>query len=118
MPRIDLKLEEIPPEGLHRVECAGTSIVLVRSNGSVRAFLDSCPHAQWPLSHGELQDGILQCVGHGWQFDVHTGKCLTVPVCSLKLLPVATAQGHVRIEWEQAVDAHKNAGVKNGEENV
>ena len=100
MPRIDLKLEEIPSDALYRVEYAGTSVVLVRSNGSVRAFLDICPHAQWPLSEGELEDGILHCVGHGWQFDVRTGKCLTVPVCSLKLLSVATADGRVRIEWK------------------
>jgi nitrite reductase (NADH) small subunit len=100
MPRIDLKIDEIPFDDLFRVECNGSPLVLIRTNGGVSAFFDRCPHAHWPLSQGELKDGVLLCIGHGWQFDAATGQCLTVPACSLKPLPTVIDNNHVRIEWD------------------
>jgi nitrite reductase (NADH) small subunit len=41
-----------------------------------------CPHAGGPLGQGTLQDGILTCPWHGWQFDVRTGQhCLSSQIC-------------------------------------
>jgi nitrite reductase/ring-hydroxylating ferredoxin subunit len=100
MPKIEIRLAEVPLDVLFRVEAFGAGLVLLRKNGSITAFEDGCPHAQWPLSEGELKDGILQCIGHGWEFDVQSGRCLTVPGCSLKLLPVTIDQDRVRIEWD------------------
>jgi nitrite reductase/ring-hydroxylating ferredoxin subunit len=100
MPKIEIRLAEVPLDALYRVEASGTALVLFRKNGSITAFEDRCPHAHWPLSEGELKDGILQCIGHGWEFDVQSGRCLTVPGCSLKLLPVVVDQGRAQIEWE------------------
>lgn len=42
--------------------------VLVRLDGSVRAFADRCPHRFAPLSAGCVVDGELQCRYHGWRF--------------------------------------------------
>lgn len=37
-----------------------------------------CPHLKADLSRfGEVDDGVLTCSMHGWQFDLETGKCLT-----------------------------------------
>jgi UDP-MurNAc hydroxylase len=37
-----------------------------------------CPHLKADLSRfGEVEDGVLTCTLHGWQFDLETGKCLT-----------------------------------------
>jgi UDP-MurNAc hydroxylase len=37
-----------------------------------------CPHLQADLSKfGEIKDGVITCMLHGWQFEVATGKCLT-----------------------------------------
>jgi phenylpropionate dioxygenase-like ring-hydroxylating dioxygenase large terminal subunit len=47
---------------------AGTPIVLVRMDGAVRAFVDRCPHRNYPLSQGRLNDGLLECPYHGWRF--------------------------------------------------
>jgi nitrite reductase/ring-hydroxylating ferredoxin subunit len=100
MPKIEISLAEIPCDTLFRVEGSEASLVLVRKNDSITAFQDRCPHAHWPLSEGELKNGILSCIGHGWEFDVVTGNCLTVPGCSLKLLPVVIDQGRVQVEWD------------------
>ena len=96
MPRIDVRLDEIPLGTLFRVECDGSPIVLIRTSGGVSAFFDRCPHAHWPLSEGKLQDGLLQCVGHGWQFDVRTGECLTVSE-KISAYEVVIEDGFVKI---------------------
>jgi UDP-MurNAc hydroxylase len=37
-----------------------------------------CPHRGADLSvFGEVEDGMLTCTLHGWQFDLGSGECLT-----------------------------------------
>jgi len=37
-----------------------------------------CPHLLADLSRfGEVEDGVLTCTMHGWQFDLDSGACLT-----------------------------------------
>jgi nitrite reductase/ring-hydroxylating ferredoxin subunit len=100
MPYIDMKLDEIPLEAPLRLEHAGTAIVVIRTEAGISAFPDSCPHAHWPISEGEVIDGVLQCPGHGWQFDVATGRCLNAPVYCLKPLAVVTCADNVHVEWD------------------
>ncbi|THU73894.1 hypothetical protein C4D60_Mb04t27650 [Musa balbisiana] len=54
-------------------------IVLFRDgNGVIRCFQDRCPHRLAKLSEGQLVDGRLECLYHGWQFG-DDGKCLKIP---------------------------------------
>ena len=102
MPRIEHKLNEIPFERPFRLEHLGTPIVLIRNGDSVAAYLDRCPHAHWPLSEGEIDNGVLHCPGHGWQFDVVTGRCLNAPAYSLKPVSVNLSANNLVIEWDEA----------------
>jgi len=37
-----------------------------------------CPHLKADLTRfGKIEDGVLTCTMHGWQFELATGKCLT-----------------------------------------
>jgi UDP-MurNAc hydroxylase len=37
-----------------------------------------CPHLGADLARfGDVEDGVLTCGLHGWQFDLETGTCLT-----------------------------------------
>ena len=37
-----------------------------------------CPHLKADLARfGDVEDGILTCTLHGWQFELATGRCLT-----------------------------------------
>jgi UDP-MurNAc hydroxylase len=37
-----------------------------------------CPHLKADLTRfGKIEDGILTCTMHGWQFELATGRCLT-----------------------------------------
>ena len=62
----------------HGVTLLGEPWVLYRSGGSVRAFVDHCPHRHCPLTLGHCEDGVLQCAYHGWRFD-ENGRCIEIP---------------------------------------
>jgi nitrite reductase (NADH) small subunit len=102
MPRIELKLNEIPRDKPFRVEHLKTPIVLIRDGNSVAAYLDRCPHAHWPLSEGEIDGRVLHCSGHGWQFDVVTGRCLNAPAYRLKPFSVSLFGDSVSVEWNES----------------
>ena len=101
MPQIDVKLDQIPLDRPLRLEHAGTAIVVIRTGDKIAAFPDRCPHAHWPLSEGEVINGLLQCPGHGLEFNIATGRCVNSPVYRLKPLSVAVWDDHVRIDWDQ-----------------
>ena len=44
-----------------------------------------CPHLGADLARfGEVDEGVLTCQLHGWQFDIDTGKCLTSDDATLR----------------------------------
>jgi toluene monooxygenase system ferredoxin subunit len=88
MPNINLLLNEIPFGIPYRVTNGEVSVVLVRSDGQIRAFEDVCPHALWPLSSGEIDEGVLVCPGHGWEFSIETGQCRHAATYCLRAVPL------------------------------
>ncbi|KAI4376212.1 hypothetical protein MLD38_013999 [Melastoma candidum] len=54
-------------------------LVLYRDGyGVLRCHEDRCPHRLAKLSEGQLVDGRLECLYHGWQFEGE-GKCVKIP---------------------------------------
>ncbi|XP_027085111.1 protein TIC 55, chloroplastic [Coffea arabica] len=54
-------------------------LVLYRDGtGELRCFEDRCPHRLAKLSEGQLLDGRLECLYHGWQFE-GDGRCVKIP---------------------------------------
>lgn len=54
-------------------------VVLFRGSGGKAAALeDACAHRYMPLSHGKVENGIIQCPYHGLEYDA-TGACIRVP---------------------------------------
>jgi UDP-MurNAc hydroxylase len=48
-----------------------------------------CPHLKADLVRfGTVEDGILTCAMHGWQFELATGRCLTVDDRRLYCVPL------------------------------
>ena len=51
-----------------------------------------CPHLKADLERfGEVEDGVLTCRMHGWQFDLETGHCLTSDDRRLHSVPKSEA---------------------------
>jgi len=62
------------------VEVNGEQICLSRVQDQFFAISNTCSHQQGPLGEGELNDDIVTCPWHGWQFNVKTGKNTQMPV--------------------------------------
>ena len=60
------------------IRLAGQGWVLVRIDGQVAAFPDSCPHRRARLSAGKIVAGTLQCRYHGWRY-AKDGACVDIP---------------------------------------
>ncbi|MEM1278973.1 MAG: aromatic ring-hydroxylating dioxygenase subunit alpha [Cyanobacteria bacterium P01_H01_bin.152] len=88
----------------HGVVLWEEAIVLYRdANGHIQALEDRCPHRQVKLSEGEVANGELECIYHGWRFDA-AGACTHIPYltakqklpsCHLKTYPVQDLDGFI-----------------------
>jgi choline monooxygenase len=74
--RID---ELAKPGDFLSTDAAGEPIVLTRDvNNQLRAFYNVCPHRAGALARGRGNRRSLQCLYHGWTFDLN-GKLLRAP---------------------------------------
>ncbi|WP_026239885.1 Rieske 2Fe-2S domain-containing protein [Parafrankia discariae] len=51
-------------------------VLLLKVDGGIRAYDGTCPHQGVSLVEGELENGVLTCRAHEWQFDARTGAGL------------------------------------------
>jgi len=51
-------------------------IVIFRLGSRLYALKNLCPHEGDRLHRLPPRDGAAVCVGHGWRFDLETGKCI------------------------------------------
>ena len=111
-----IALEQIADGGLAEVEAevdgAAESVIVHRQGGSVRAWLNVCPHAGRRLDYAPGQflkskDGLLVCAVHGASFELAAGECVAGPCRGdrLREVPVAVRDGEVVL-----ADAVRTAG--------
>lgn len=66
--------KKILPEGRVKTVTAGhQGICLTHYNGKFSALDNRCPHQGGPLGEGSIENGMLRCPWHGWDFDPCTG---------------------------------------------
>jgi len=51
-----------------------TEICLSKSEGKICALDNHCPHQGGPLGEGSIENGILRCPWHGWDYHPCSGK--------------------------------------------
>ncbi len=62
------------PQGRVRTVMAGTHpVALTHIGDEYGALCNRCPHQGGPLGEGTLENGVLRCPWHGWDFDPLTG---------------------------------------------
>jgi nitrite reductase/ring-hydroxylating ferredoxin subunit len=75
------ELSQLAPRSSVRFEVApGREGFAIRvKDGSIRAYLNVCPHRAQPVDWGDgrlfLLNGDLECPAHGARFDPSTGVC-------------------------------------------
>ena len=88
-----------PPGSLLGVAAGSQRIVLANVEGDIYALLDRCSHQDFPLSDGELVGDRLECLYHGAQFDVCTGRAMQLPaIRPVKTFPVEVRADGVFVE--------------------
>ena len=81
------------------VQVDGTQILLVHSDGVVRAMQGICTHEYFELDKGFLTDGSLTCALHLSRFDLVTGEPLDPPAeVPLALYDVDIDDGRIVLE--------------------
>jgi nitrite reductase/ring-hydroxylating ferredoxin subunit len=89
--------DEIPEGGRKILKVDGLSIGVFHHEGGWYALRNSCLHRGGPVATGELQDGILTCPLHGYQYCVTNGELLTDSSAHLEMYPVEVRDGQVHL---------------------
>jgi nitrite reductase/ring-hydroxylating ferredoxin subunit len=74
-----LELRDLPPNTLTPVSMNGEQVVLYRKQGEILAVGNECPHQGGSLCDGWVEGEIAVCPLHGWEFDLRSGACMTIP---------------------------------------
>lgn len=90
--------EDLLPGGIMTVDTPdGEELAIYNVNGELYATENLCPHQSAPLSEGFLCGHVIECGLHGWQFDVRSGRCLTLEE-RIDSFPVRIEDGVIKIE--------------------
>ena len=65
---------EIAPGTAIVVAAGRYDVALFNVGGEIHAYENACPHQGGPIGEGWIEDGIVTCPWHGWQFDVASGR--------------------------------------------
>ncbi len=63
-------------------------VIVARVGGELVATPGVCPHEDVSLADGELRGDAIVCPGHGYEFDLHTGRCAHDPGLELRRYPI------------------------------
>ena len=69
-----LEHDELPDGRVKSVSCGLETLCMVRYEGTYAALSNRCPHQGGPLGEGSIENGLLRCPWHGWDYDPITGK--------------------------------------------
>ena len=73
------KKSEIPVGTGKVVEVGGKPLAIFNCEGAFYAVDNTCVHRGGPLGEGSLAGKTVTCPWHGWEYDVTTGTCQTMP---------------------------------------
>ncbi|MDH3815563.1 MAG: thiamine pyrophosphate-binding protein [Acidobacteriota bacterium] len=69
-----LDADELPEGRVKPVTCRHRTLCMTHHEGSYGALDNHCPHQGGPLGEGSIENGLLRCPWHGWDYDPITGK--------------------------------------------
>jgi len=91
---------ELVEGGIFECTVKDRSVLLYRKGGHLSCVENRCAHLGMPLEMGRLEDGVLTCPYHGFQYALETGECLTAPEVQLKVHAVRLQGARVQVRIE------------------
>ena len=125
-------VDEVRREGCRVVEVNGRRVGVISVGAEFYAVSDRCPHMGASMCAGSLsgtfvpagphelvygmEQRVLRCPWHGWEFDLETGRSLLEPArVGLKTYPVTERDGEVVLHVGPPADgelpAHSRTGI-------
>ena len=88
------QLDDLPNGERLFVDIGDEPVVIFNIAGEIFAIGDLCTHDDGPLGDGDLEDHNVVCPRHGAEFDVRTGKAMSMPaVVDIPAYPVQVRDG-------------------------
>jgi nitrite reductase/ring-hydroxylating ferredoxin subunit/Fe-S cluster biogenesis protein NfuA len=104
-----IRADQVPDNQLRVVETGGINLLLCNVAGTIYTFQNACAEGNLPLGESILEDGILTCPCHGYQFDARQkGRCLTDSNLRLEALPMKVENEIVKVALP--LEEETNAG--------
>ncbi len=94
-------LAELPPGTMKLVHAGEISLGVYNVGGELYAIEDRCSHDDGPLVEGDWEpdDAVVVCPRHGAEFDIRTGRALTLPAyLPVDTFPVRVDAGVVKVD--------------------
>ena len=117
-----LAADELPEGRVTSVTCDKRTLCMSHHAGQYGALDNKCPHQGRPLGEGSIENGLLRCPWHGWDYDPITGKAPgfddrveTFPVEIRDdgvYVGLPTVQTHVSTVGDLMIESLTNWGVK------
>jgi len=93
-------LSAVPKGKLHLVAIGREEVVLFRRGDEILAIGNECPHQGGALCDGWVEGDIVTCPLHGWEFDLRSGACMTIPGERVPRYAVTVENGDGYLESE------------------
>jgi len=69
-----LGIDELQEGRVKTVTCPLRTLCMTHHEGRYGALDNRCPHQGGPLGEGSIENGLLRCPWHGWDYDPISGK--------------------------------------------
>jgi len=79
--RLLCQVDDLVGDGPFALSADGLDLVVVRTEGGLRAYQGRCPHQGALLGEGEMDGSALVCRNHRWRFDGASGERQGGPGC-------------------------------------
>lgn len=106
------RVEDVPVGERKLLQVEGLAIGLFHLDSGWSALRNSCLHRGGPVCTGTLEERVLTCPWHGFQYDVTTGELLVDPSARLDSYPVVIENEEVYLELPEVGEAPAAPAVK------
>ena len=89
---------ELPQGRVKPVTCQHQTLCITHYEGQYGALDNRCPHQGGPLGEGSIENGLLRCPWHGWEYNVKTGVSVNNPSACVASYPVVVEGDEVKVD--------------------